>query len=250
MVLRCFRKEIVLAGFSAEAQAPMVVVRGTGCKEPKEQSRALSFMTLSQMAVVPISSEPRARRSSSMSKESVMSDLFDRWERVWHQGQYNLITSCVGKDYVRHDEKGDRTVTREAYAAEIVATREERPKTRFVVYDHSFEGDRAWFRFTLKWTDTKNVHSSRHATLPDRGRQARGDLAYVPTTRLGMDRRRCARALDEPAANQVSDMVEKPIHAKTLVKALPMGRPNVGRIRFVAPFPPITCALSDIAGTS
>ena len=57
MVLRCFRKEIVLAGFSAEAQAPMVVVRGTGCKEPKEQSRALSFMTLSQMAVVPISSE-------------------------------------------------------------------------------------------------------------------------------------------------------------------------------------------------
>jgi len=24
-----------------------------------------------------------------------------------------------------------------------------------VVYDHSFMGTRAWFRFTLKWTDSK-----------------------------------------------------------------------------------------------
>jgi hypothetical protein len=29
MVLRCFRKEIILAGFSAETQAPMVVVDET-----------------------------------------------------------------------------------------------------------------------------------------------------------------------------------------------------------------------------
>jgi SnoaL-like domain len=100
-----------------------------------------------------------------MSNESVMRDLFDRWERVWHEGQYNLITSCVGKDYIRHDEKGDRTVTREAYAAEIAATREERPNTRFVVYDHSFEGDRAWFRFTLKWTDTKTGETRTRAGM-------------------------------------------------------------------------------------
>lgn len=40
-------------------------------------------------------------------------DLFDRWERVWHEGQYDLIPSCVGSHYIRHDEKGDRTVTRE-----------------------------------------------------------------------------------------------------------------------------------------
>ena len=31
-----------------------------------------------------------------MSDESVMRDLFDRWERVWHEGQYNLIPACVG----------------------------------------------------------------------------------------------------------------------------------------------------------
>jgi hypothetical protein len=44
-----------------------------------------------------------------MSNESAMRDLFDRWERVWHEGQYDLIPSCVGPTYIRHDEKGDRT---------------------------------------------------------------------------------------------------------------------------------------------
>jgi hypothetical protein len=88
-----------------------------------------------------------------MSDETAMRDLFDRWERVWHEGQFDLILSCVGEVYIRHDEKGDRTVTREGYAAEIAKTREERPNTRFVVYDHSFADNRAWFRFTLKWTD-------------------------------------------------------------------------------------------------
>jgi len=32
-------------------------------------------------------------------------------ERVWHEGQYDLIPSCVGSDYIRHDENGDRSVT-------------------------------------------------------------------------------------------------------------------------------------------
>jgi hypothetical protein len=81
-----------------------------------------------------------------MSNESVTRDLFDRWERVWHEGKYDLVPSCVAENYIRHDEGGDRTVTREAYAAEIAKTREERPLIRVVVYDHSFEGDRAWFR--------------------------------------------------------------------------------------------------------
>jgi SnoaL-like domain len=101
-----------------------------------------------------------------MSDETAMRDLFDRWERVWHGGQYELIPSCLGQVYIRHDEKGDRTVTREAYVAEVAKTREERPNTRFVVYDHSFEGNRAWFRFTLKWTDPKTS-----ATLTRAGTQ-------------------------------------------------------------------------------
>jgi hypothetical protein len=52
-----------------------------------------------------------------MSEETMLRDLFDRWEGVWHEGQYDLIPGCVGPNYIRHDEAGDRTVTREAYAA-------------------------------------------------------------------------------------------------------------------------------------
>jgi SnoaL-like domain len=90
-----------------------------------------------------------------MSNDSAMRDLFDRWERVWHEGQYDLVPSCVAENYIRHDEAGNRTVTREVYAAEIAKVRQERPNIRVVVYDHSFEGNRAWFRFAFKWTDPK-----------------------------------------------------------------------------------------------
>jgi predicted SnoaL-like aldol condensation-catalyzing enzyme len=92
-------------------------------------------------------------RASSMSDEPATPDLFDRRERVWHEGQFDLAPSCVAEDYIRHDEAGDRTVTREAYVAEIAKIREERPTIRAVVYDHSFKGDRAWFRFSFKWPD-------------------------------------------------------------------------------------------------
>jgi hypothetical protein len=101
-----------------------------------------------------------------------MNDLFDRWERVWHEGQYDLIPSCVGSQYIWHDEQGDRTVTREAYAAWIAAIHKERPDIRVVVYDHSFEGDRAWFRFALKWTDSKTGEPHSRAGMekqPNRG---------------------------------------------------------------------------------
>ena len=90
-----------------------------------------------------------------MPDNAMMCELFDRWERVWHEGQYDLIPACVGSLYIRHDEQGDRTVTREAYAAELAVIRQERAGIRVVVYDHSFTDDRAWFRFSFKWPDPK-----------------------------------------------------------------------------------------------
>jgi hypothetical protein len=87
----------------------------------------------------PAVSEARTGDASSMSEQSMMRDLFDRWERVWHEGRFDLVSGCVGEHYIRHDEQGDRTVTREAYAAEIAKIRQERPDIRVVVYDHSFE---------------------------------------------------------------------------------------------------------------
>src|SRR5215831_6040597 len=89
-------------------------------------------------------------------------DLFDRWEKVWHEGDFDLVPSCVGAHYIRHDENGDRTVTREAYASEIAQIHKDRPGIRVVVYDHTFDATRAWFRFAFKWSDPK----TRRAAAP------------------------------------------------------------------------------------
>lgn len=64
-----------------------------------------------------------------------------------------MFPGCVAPHYIRHDESGDRTVTREAYAAELAKLRQDRPDVRIVVYDHTLQGNRAWYRFTMKWTD-------------------------------------------------------------------------------------------------
>ena len=104
-------------------------------------------------------------KSVSMADESTLSDPFDRWERVWHEGQYDLIPSCVGPHYIRHDENGDRTVTREAYAAELAGVHKDRPGIRVVVYDHSFTDDRAWFRFSFQWPDPKTGEKQSRAGM-------------------------------------------------------------------------------------
>jgi SnoaL-like domain len=93
--------------------------------------------------------------TASMLDESAMRDLFDRLERIWNQGQLNLVASCVAEHYTRHDENGDRTITRDAYAKEIAQTLAERPNLHVVVYDHAFRDDRVWFRFSYTWTDPK-----------------------------------------------------------------------------------------------
>jgi hypothetical protein len=80
-------------------------------------------------------------------------ELFDRWEKVWHHGRFDLVPDCVCHHYIRHDEKGDRVVTRDDYAAELKQLREDRPGIRVLVFDHAFEGDRAWYRFMFTWPD-------------------------------------------------------------------------------------------------
>jgi SnoaL-like domain len=100
-----------------------------------------------------------------MPDKDMMRELFDRWERVWHEGQYDLIPVCVGSHYIRHDEQGDRTVPREAYAAELAGVHNDRPGIRVVVYDHSFTDDRAWFRFTFQWPDPKTGEKRSRAGM-------------------------------------------------------------------------------------
>ncbi|UTD25661.1 ester cyclase [Bradyrhizobium sp. WD16] len=79
--------------------------------------------------------------------------LFDRWERVWHRGEFELVPSCVRPVYIRHDETGDRTVAREVYAAELAELKQGRPDVRIIVYEHCLTENSAWYRFTMRWTD-------------------------------------------------------------------------------------------------
>src|SRR5688500_10939903 len=86
-----------------------------------------------------------------MSDESVTRDLFDRWELVWHEDQYDLVPSCVGPTYIRHDATGDRDVKADSYAAEEI--KPQWTGIRDAVYDQMLVGTRAWFRFTFRWRD-------------------------------------------------------------------------------------------------
>jgi len=126
-----------------------------------------------------------------MPDEKTMCDLFDRWERVWHQGQYDLIPGCVAPNYIRHDQKGDRSVSREKYAAEIAKVHEARPDIRVVVYDHTFEGDRAWFRFAFKWNDPKTGEAQTQAGMQSYrvvdGKLAETWLILLPLGSAGSD---------------------------------------------------------------
>jgi hypothetical protein len=122
-------------------------------------------ITYSRAYEAPTATDPQAEGDSAMPEKTTLRDLFDRWELVWREGQYDLVARCVQPNYIRHDEAGDRTVTREAYAAEIAKTRQERPDIRIVVYDHTFEGDRAWFRFEFKWTDPKTGEKRTRAGM-------------------------------------------------------------------------------------
>lgn len=88
-----------------------------------------------------------------MSDIETMRGLFNRWERVWHGGEFDLVPTCLAPQYIRHDELGDRTVSSEQYAGELAQLRQDRPDIRIMVYDHAFSGDRAWYRFTMRWTE-------------------------------------------------------------------------------------------------
>lgn len=115
---------------------------------------ALSLAPCAQArATVYSKTRPQIGKSVSMTDPTSLIDLFDRWESVWHDERYELIPGCVSDTYIRHDQQGDRTVTRDAYAAEIRQVHKARPGIRVVVYDHAFVGDRAWFRFAFKWID-------------------------------------------------------------------------------------------------
>jgi hypothetical protein len=100
-----------------------------------------------------------------MADDQVMRDLFDRWELVWHNDCHDLIPSCVAPKYLRHEANGDRVVTPESYGPELMKLKADRPGVRVAVYDHLFQGNRAWFRFTFLWRDPKTSEALTQAGM-------------------------------------------------------------------------------------
>lgn len=93
-----------------------------------------------------------AQKNRGTNENSSTIELFDRWEKVWHNGQYDLISSCIADKYKRHDTKGDRVVTKKEYENEIKETRKLLPDIQFTVYDNSFSKNQAWLRYTMTYT--------------------------------------------------------------------------------------------------
>jgi hypothetical protein len=81
--------------------------------------------------------------------------LFDNWEKVWHDKAYDLAHRCLADEYVRNDENGRRVVDRVAYLDELRSIHAQRPDIRVIVFDHDIFPDHAWFRFMFRWTDTE-----------------------------------------------------------------------------------------------
>lgn len=118
-----------------------------------------------------------------MSQQS-LEVLFSKWESVWHDARLDLVPECVGPTYTRHDEQGDRVVTRDEYAAELMKVRAARPDIRVLVYDHHLEGEKAWFRFAFKWADTETGAPCSRAGMQlyriDNGKLAETWVSLMP----------------------------------------------------------------------
>jgi len=118
---------------------------------------------------------------------------------------FNVISAAV-RPFCPHSKmrlRADRTISivvsfcegrrnQERHQFSAAATRRRPPCSRL---EQGPKLDCQFFRELL--------FTSVEAALPDRGWQVRGDFAYAPTTRFGMDRCSRARGLGEPAADQV-----------------------------------------------
>jgi hypothetical protein len=82
-------------------------------------------------------------------------------------------------------------VARDAYAAEVAKIHDERPGIRVVVYNHSFSGDRAWFRFAFKWTDAKTGQEQVQAGMQvyriSDGKLAETWISFLPAGTVWTD---------------------------------------------------------------
>lgn len=118
-----------------------------------------------------------------MTSPKLLQDLFNRWEKVWHEKSYELASDCVAENYTRNDESGSRTVTRDDYLIEMKGIHTQRPDIRVIVFDQDFGTDRAWFRFMFRWTDVNGeivTRAGMQVYRTENGRIAETWIAMQP----------------------------------------------------------------------
>ena len=107
----------------------------------------------------------QSEKGQAMADQSTMIDLFNRWEQVWNKNRFDLAAGCLADQYIRHNEKGEKTISRDEYIDEVKKIHQERPGIEVIVYDHTFKGNRAWFRFSFRWTDIKTKQPRSQAGM-------------------------------------------------------------------------------------
>ena len=143
--------------------------------------------------------QSKSERLAPMSQDSAMIDLFNRWEQVWNESKFDLVTGCVADAYIRHDPKGDRTVTRDAYTAEVANIHKDRPDIRVIVLRSLVLRRSRLVPFCIRvdrYENRSGPNPSRDAGLPDRGRQTCRNMDQLLTVGHRLDGR-SSGALDQ-----------------------------------------------------
>jgi hypothetical protein len=181
-----------------------------------------------------------------MSENTVLRDLFDRWEQVWHEERFDLVPDCVGSHYVRHDEAGDRTVSRDAYAAEIAKVQQERPgsvsssmiiRSKAIVRGSaSLSSGQIWLRERLALERACRPTGRREASSSKRG------FRCNPSARRGRIRHKSTGQAVQRSSNAAPLRARKPSagsvncnqsYFRDRLKSLPSYWLTMCRLRFV-----------------
>ncbi|WNC72025.1 nuclear transport factor 2 family protein [Thalassotalea psychrophila] len=104
------------------------------------------------VAIIYLSIVPMAFAQSSEEKHNLK--VYKQWTDLWNEGHYDLMPQIVAATYIRHEPKGNRTVTRGEYLQEIKNYRE-KLNMRFVNLKISADKDLIWALWTVSTTDPK-----------------------------------------------------------------------------------------------
>ncbi|MEZ4503631.1 MAG: ester cyclase [Dehalococcoidia bacterium] len=84
-------------------------------------------------------------------------ELMRVWtDEVWNAGNYDRVADCLGETYLRHDQLGNRAVTRDQATAQIQGLRDRVQDLHFWVDDFTVAPNRIWVRWRMTGTSAES----------------------------------------------------------------------------------------------